>query len=279
MPASRNSSHSGAVCTRGSVGRPYRYAIGISTTCRSTAPSLTEGEMMRGVTVGWGIVSTAGVADETVAPALAALDGAQLVGVSSRDPARAQAFADQHGARLATSSLDELLADPEIEIVYIATPNAMHAQEVQAAAAAGKHMLCEKPLATSVEDAAAAVEARREAGVKLGVNFQSRHFRPTEEMLTAVRGGAIGDVLVVDCEISPGRAPLGGWRTDPALAGLGTINNIGVHAYDLVRYLLGSEVVEVSALLDVGRRDELETIALALLRFENGALAHVNTNQ
>ncbi len=231
------------------------------------------------MTVGWGIVSTAGIADETVAPALTALDGAQLIGVSSRDRGRAQEFADRHGARLATSSLDELLADPEIQIVYIATPNAMHAAEVQAAAAAGKHVFCEKPLATSVEDAEAAVEACRAAGVKLGVNFQSRHFQPVAEMLAAVRSGAIGDVLVVNCEISPGRAPLGGWRTDPALAGLGTINNLGVHAYDLVRYLLGSEVVEATALLDVGRRDELETIALALLRFENGTLAYVNANQ
>jgi predicted dehydrogenase len=117
------------------------------------------------VTVGWGIVSTAGIADETVAPALTALDGAQLIGVSSRDLGRAQDFADRHGARLATSSLDELLADPEIQIVYIATPNAMHAAEVQAAAAAGKHVFCEKPLATSVEDAEAALEACRSAGV------------------------------------------------------------------------------------------------------------------
>jgi predicted dehydrogenase len=231
------------------------------------------------MTVGWGIVSTAGIAGEEIAPAIVALDDAQLVGVTSRDLGRAREFAATHGARLATTSLDELLAEPEIQIVYIATPNAMHAEEVRAAAAAGKHVLCEKPLATSVDDAKSAVAACREAGVKLGVNFQSRHFLPTAEMLSALRGGAIGDVLVVQCEISPGRGPLRGWRTDPALAGLGTMNNLGVHAYDLVRYLLGSEVVEATALLDVGRRDELETIALALLRFENGTLAYVNANQ
>jgi predicted dehydrogenase len=88
-----------------------------------------------------------------------------------------------------------------------------------------------------------------------------------------VQSGALGDVRVAECVIAPGRFPLRSWRTDPTLAGLGTMNNLGVHAYDLVRYVLGSEVVEATALLDVGRRAELETLALALLRFESGALA------
>jgi 1,5-anhydro-D-fructose reductase (1,5-anhydro-D-mannitol-forming) len=231
------------------------------------------------VTVGWGIVSTAGIADEAVAPAIAELDGARLVGVSSREHGRAREFAERHGCRLAATSLDELLADPEIEIVYIATPNALHAGEVQAAAAAGKHVFCDKPLATSVEDAEAAVEACRAAGVKLGVNFQTRHYPPTARMRELVQGGALGEVLVAECWIAPGLGRLGGWRADPALAGLGTINNLGVHAYDLLRYVLGSEVVEATALLDVGRREELETLALALLRFENGTMAYVYAAQ
>jgi 1,5-anhydro-D-fructose reductase (1,5-anhydro-D-mannitol-forming) len=72
---------------------------------------------------------------------------------------------------------------------------------------------------------------------------------------------------------------LRGWRTDPTLAGLGVINNLGVHAYDLLRYLLGAEVREVVALTNVGRTQELERMAVALLRFENGVLAYVNANQ
>jgi predicted dehydrogenase len=232
------------------------------------------------VTVGWGIVSTAGIADESIAPAIAELDGATLVGVTSRDLGRAQEFARRHGARLATTSLDGLLSDPEIEIVYIATPNALHAGEIRAAAAAGKHVFSDKPLATSVEDAEAAVEACRAAGVKLGINFQTRHYPPTERIREVVQSGELGDVLVAECSITPGRSiPFKSWRADPELAGLGTMYNLGVHAYDLVRYLLGSEVVEATALLDVGRREELETVALALLRFENGTIAHVIASQ
>jgi 1,5-anhydro-D-fructose reductase (1,5-anhydro-D-mannitol-forming) len=231
------------------------------------------------VAVGWGVVSTAGIADQSVAPALAAIEDAQLVGVTSRDLARAQEFAAAHGARLATTSLEELLADPEVDIVYIATPNAAHPAEVIAAAAAGKHVFCEKPLATTVEEAGAAIEACRAAGVKLGVNFQTRHYAPTAEIREVVQSGELGDVLVAECVIAPARMPLKGWRTDKALAGLGTMNNLGVHAYDFVRYVLGSEVVEATALLDVGRDDELETLAMALLRFENGTLAYVIASQ
>jgi predicted dehydrogenase len=231
------------------------------------------------VTVGWGIVSTAGIASESVAPALAELEGAELIGVSSRELERAQAFAQRFGAPLATDSLDELLADPRIEIVYIATPNAAHAAEVRAAAAAGKHVFCEKPLSTSVADAEAAVEACRAADVKLGVNFQTRHYPPTAGIREVVQSGVLGEVLVAECVIAPARIPLKSWRTERELAGLGTINNLGVHAYDLLRYVLGSEVVEATALVDVGTRAELETVALALLRFANGTLAYVLASQ
>jgi predicted dehydrogenase len=94
-----------------------------------------------------------------------------------------------------------------------------------------------------------------------------------------VQDGSLGDIRVVQVEMSSGRTLLKGWRADPALAGLGTINNIGVHAFDLIRYLLGAEVTEVTAL--TGHEADLapETLALVLLRFGNGALAYVNVNQ
>ncbi|HEY5058902.1 MAG TPA: Gfo/Idh/MocA family oxidoreductase [Gaiellaceae bacterium] len=229
--------------------------------------------------VGWGIVGGSAIANNVIAPALAKLDGGELVGIVSRDQSRAEAFAARHGARLATTRYDELLEDPAVDIVFVSTPNALHAEQVCTAAAAGKHVLCEKPLATSVADAEAAVAACRDAGVKLGVNFQTRHHQVFAEVRKVIQSGALGAIQIVQCEASAGRVPMQNWRTDSGLAGLGTINNLGVHAYDLLRYLLDSEVAEVAVLLDVGRRDELETIALALLRFESGVLAYVNANQ
>jgi predicted dehydrogenase len=230
------------------------------------------------MTIGWGIVGTGRVADTSVAPGIAKLPDAELVASVGRDPAKARAFAQQHGGR-AYDTYEELLADDAVDVVYVATPNALHADQVVAAAQAGKHVFADKPLATSSADAEHAVAACEAAGVKLGINFQTRHHEGVGEVRAAIRDGAIGDVLIVECEVSPGLGPLKGWRTDPQLAGLGTINNLGVHAYDLLRYLTGSEIDEVTVLTNVGREDELETIALALLRFDDGTLGYVNANQ
>lgn len=229
--------------------------------------------------LGWGILGTAGIADRAICPAIAQIDGADLVAVLSRDRSRGEEFARKHGGARVFTDYGELLADAEVDIVYVGSPNALHADQVVAAAAAGKHVFCDKPLATSVADAQRAVEACRVAGVKLGINFQTRYHRFVIEVKQALADGRIGDVVIAEMEVSPGRNPLRGWRTDPGLAGLGSVNNLGVHAYDLLRYLLDHEVTEVTALLDVGRREALETVALVLLRFDNGTLAYVNANQ
>lgn len=94
-----------------------------------------------------------------------------------------------------------------------------------------------------------------------------------------MRSGAIGTVVVAEVTMSAGRNLPRGWRTDPALAGLGTLNNIGVHAFDLLRYLTGSEVSEVACLIGAEPGYQVDTTALVLLRFASGTLAYVNANQ
>jgi 1,5-anhydro-D-fructose reductase (1,5-anhydro-D-mannitol-forming) len=227
----------------------------------------------------WGVVGLGRIADTEIAPAIAASPHGILHGVVSRDQGRADSFAERHQAVRALTDLGELLRDPDVDAVYIATPNALHADQVVAAAQAGKHVLCDKPLALTVADAQRAIAACDEAGVRLGVTFQTRFHDAFDRCRPAIRSGSLGDILVAQVEMSPGRTLLRGWRTDPSLAGLGTVNNVGVHGYDLIGYLLGAEVVEVTAL--VGHESGLvpETLALALLRFDNGALGYVNANQ
>ncbi|HLN13632.1 MAG TPA: Gfo/Idh/MocA family oxidoreductase [bacterium] len=232
------------------------------------------------MTLGWGIIGTGGFAGSAVAPAINALgDRGTLVAAVSRDRGRADEFAAKHGAARAYTAYEDLLRDPGVQIIYISTPNAQHAEQAIAAARAGKHVLCEKPLALTSAEARRVVEEFAKAGLKLGTHFQTRHHTAFVETKRLLEERAIGDVILVQVEISPGAAPLRGWRTEPSLAGLGVINNLGVHAYDLLRYLLGSEVREVVALTNVGRTQELERMAVALLRFENGVLAYVNANQ
>ena len=229
--------------------------------------------------VGWGIVGLGRIAGTEIAPAIGSLPNSKLVGVVSRDAARANEFADQHGAQSAYDDYDELLANPEVDAVYIATPNSLHAGQAIAASRAGKHVLCDKPLATSIADAERVVAECDAAGVRLGITFQTRNHQGMAEIRDILASGEIGRVVLAEVEMSPGRTLLKGWRTDPSLAGVGTTNNVGVHAYDLLRYLLGAEVVEASAAFGVEPGFELDTVSLALLRFDNGALAYVNVNQ
>lgn len=229
--------------------------------------------------VRWGLIGLGRIADTEIAPAIAASPSGTLHGVVSRDQGRADSFAGRHGAARALTDYAELLADPDVDAVYIATPNAFHADQVVAAAAAGKHVMCDKPLATTVADAQRAVAACGGAGVRLGITFQTRFHQPFDQLRTLICGGALGEIRVVQVEMSPGRTLLKGWRTDPALAGLGAINNLGVHAFDLLRYLLGAEVTEVTALTGQEAGLVPETLALVLLRLSSGALAYVNVNQ
>jgi 1,5-anhydro-D-fructose reductase (1,5-anhydro-D-mannitol-forming) len=229
--------------------------------------------------VRWGIIGLGRIADSEIAPAIGASPRGRVHAVVSRDQGRADIFAARHGAARALTSFEDLLIDPGVDAVYIATPNALHAAEVVAAAQAGKHVMCDKPLALNVADAERAVAACEQAGVRLGITFQTRFHDNFDRFREIVQDGTLGDIRVAQVEMSAGRTLLKGWRTDPALAGLGTINNIGVHAFDLLRYIFGAEVQEVTTM--TGHEEGLvpETLALVLLRFTNGALGYVNVNQ
>ncbi len=229
--------------------------------------------------LGWGIVGLGRIASAEIAPAIAGSGHGVLASVASRDRERAEQFARTHGAAAAVDDYAALLADPAVGAVYIATPNALHAGQVIAAARAGKHVLCDKPLALTVADARRCVAECRSAGVRLGITFQTRNHQGLAEAASLVREGAIGPVIVAEAQMSAGRNLPRGWRTDPGLAGLGTLNNIGVHAFDVLRYLVGAEVSEVTALVDAERGYSVDTTALVLLRFASGTLAYVNANQ
>jgi len=231
------------------------------------------------MTLGWGVVSTGRAADVLVGPAINVAEGSKITAVYSRDKARADDYAARHDVARAYTSYDEMLADPAVEVVYIASPNSVHYEQVVAAAAAGKHVYCDKPLAMTPDEARRAVDACRYAGVKLGVNFQTRHYAANQEAKRLIDEGTIGDVKLMEIASCAGNNPLKGWRTDPGLAGMGAVNNVAVHPLDLACYLAGSEVTEVVALTNVGRSDELETLPLVLLRFESGAMAYINGNQ
>jgi 1,5-anhydro-D-fructose reductase (1,5-anhydro-D-mannitol-forming) len=232
-------------------------------------------------TNGWGLIGTGRIADDRILPGINAHPGNKLIGVVSRDQARADMFAKKFGAKHAYTRYEDLLANPEVTVVAIHTPNAQHAEQAIAAARAGKHVFCDKPMTTSVPDAERVVRECEKAGVKLGMNFHNRFMQCFIEARRVIASGEIGKVQHVQIEASPGARPggrLGTWRTDPAAAGLGTSYSIGVHVYDILRYLLASEIAMVSAFFD-SPRGKVEEINASLLRMENGVIAQLSVHE
>ncbi len=230
---------------------------------------------------GWGLIGTGRIAEERILPAINAHAGNWLAGVVSRDAGRAEAFARKFKAARAYTSYDELLRDPDVTVVAIHTPNSQHAAQAIAAARAGKHVFCDKPMATSVADAERVVRECEKAGVKLGMNFHNRYMPSYIETRRLIASGAIGEVQLVQLEASPGLRSgerAGTWRLDAALAGLGTTYSIGVHVFDILRYLLESEVTMVSAFFDTAP-GVMEGVNLSTLRFANGAFAQVSVHE
>ena len=230
---------------------------------------------------GWGLIGTGRIADDRILPAINAHAGNTLVAIVSRDQARADTFARKFGAQHAYTRYDEMLRNPEVTVVAIHTPNSQHADQAVAAARAGKHVFCDKPMATSAADAERIVRECEKAGVKLGVNFHNRFMPCFIETRRILASGEIGEVHHVQLEASPGARPgarLGTWRTDPAAAGLGTTMSIGVHVYDILRYLLASEITTVSAFFDTPR-GVTEEINASMFRFANGAIAQLSVHE
>jgi 1,5-anhydro-D-fructose reductase (1,5-anhydro-D-mannitol-forming) len=209
-----------------------------------------------------------------IAPAIALDPHSELVAVVSRDRTRAEAelFAAKHGAESAETDYHAMLANPQVDAVFVTTPNALHVDQVILAVHAGKHVICDKPLALNAEDAERALGACAEARVQLGIMFESRQMACFREARELVLAGELGDISVVQLDVNSGRGSHHGWRADPNIAGLGAVFNIGVHAYDLLRFLLNAEVTELTAMFDTGRSPGLEMVAMALMRLSNGTM-------
>jgi len=158
-----------------------------------------------------------------------------------RTPDKSREFADKHGLRL-SSDYAELLADPAISMIVLATPNSQHPDQIVAAALAGKAVMCEKPLALTRADAERAVRACKEAGVLLGVGQDKRYWQSMQELKRVVDSGALGEVLHVEGHFSNENASNKlhhGWRESPAESPGGSITATGIHVLDAFINLIG----------------------------------------
>ncbi|MCA1596166.1 MAG: Gfo/Idh/MocA family oxidoreductase [Chloroflexi bacterium] len=207
--------------------------------------------------------------------------GARLVGVCDIREDRRSAVAKAAGCK-AWADMEAMLADPEVEVVNVCTPSGTHADVTRAAALAGKHVLCEKPLDIKVERIDSMVEVCREQGVRLGGIFQRRTEPLYQEIHRAVREDRLGKLALIDVSLRWYRAQSyydadGGWRGTWALDGGGSLMNQGVHSVDILRWI-GGPVRSVAAQSGVrGHSIETEDVTVAAIQFENGALGSITT--
>ena len=231
--------------------------------------------------IGWGIVGYGWVARDFMAPAIAQ-GGDRLVAVCDASPA-SRAAAQAAGARV-HANLDRFLAEPEVEAVYVATPNHLHRGPVEALAAAGKAVLCEKPMAASLADAEAMAAAVARTGILYGTAFDQRHHPGHRAMRDAIREGRLGTVtalrIVYACWLDRAWTSLpdqANWRIDPAQAGGGALMDLAPHGLDLAEYLLGERLVEIAALTQARAQGyAVDDGALLIGRTESGVLASLH---
>jgi D-xylose 1-dehydrogenase (NADP+, D-xylono-1,5-lactone-forming) len=197
-----------------------------------------------------GLLSTARINDAVLAAARAG-DGVSVVAVASRDADRAASYALQNGIATAHPSYDELLEDAGVDAVYLSPPNSLHVEWALRAIAAGKHVLCEKPLAWTEADAAAVVAAARLAGLVLAEGFMYRHHPQTRALCELARSGALGRVERVRSWFAfTAGMPQDAIVLDPELHG-GALLDIGCYCVSVSRLLAG-EPLSVSAEMDTG---------------------------
>jgi xylose dehydrogenase (NAD/NADP) len=220
--------------------------------------------------VRWGILSTADINGKV----LAGLDGSpavRVVAVGSRDAGRAQEFASEYGIPRALGSYEDLLADDEVEAVYIPLPNGLHVEWTLAALAAGKHVLCEKPLSLRAEEVERCFDAAEEAGLVLSEGFMWRHTPQAERLRSLVHEGAIGELRVVRAAFSFPLERFPDVRWDADLDG-GALADVGCYCVSGSRFLAGAEPERVtgeSVAADTG----VDARFAGLLRFPGDLLA------
>lgn len=231
------------------------------------------------MTIRWGVIGCGGIADRrTIPEGIVPAASAELVAVQDAFLPRMKEVAEKYGVT-GYATVEELLADDSVDAIYIATPTHVHHEQTVAAAKAGKHVLCEKPLALTLEECEASIKACADAGVKFGTNFMMRFHACHETIRAMVAAGDLGTPVLGRAELTCWYPPIeGAFRQSISLGGGGSLIDMGNHCIDLLEFIFGSKVARVACFTDNLVQDyESEDTAVATLHFANGAVGMVDT--
>jgi 1,5-anhydro-D-fructose reductase (1,5-anhydro-D-mannitol-forming) len=242
------------------------------------ASGSTDTATTRNRTMRWGFIGASNIAERVIA-SLRKIPGQELVSVVSRGEERAKQFAAEQGLAQAHTELDRFLAEGKFDAVYVSSTNEQHCAQTLASLAAGCHVMCEKPLAMSVDDANRMVAEATARQRVLGTNHHLRASDCHRQIRELVAGGAIGRVHGVQVSHAVYLPPhLQGWRLDKPDAGGGVMLDILVHDTDLLRFLLQAEPRRIhSSASQAGLgRGTVEDSAMSVIEFDGGVLAQAH---
>jgi predicted dehydrogenase len=227
----------------------------------------------------WGLIGAGDIVRKRVASALREARGSELLAVSRQRAALVQEFADSIGAARAYAAWRQLVVDPDVEAVYVATPVNLHAEQTIAAAEAGKHVLCEKPMALNVADCDRMIAASRANGVTLGIAYY-RHFYPVVRRIRSLLDeGAIGTPVLAQVDaferFNPEPHEERHWFVRKAEAGGGPMFDFGCHRIEVLLSLFGDVASVTGLTANVVFSREVEDTAIATLQFVRGTCATI----
>jgi predicted dehydrogenase len=225
----------------------------------------------------WGVIGSTGIAQRrTIPEGILAAKNSELAAVYSRNKKNNAKVAKKFGARAATS-LENLLGD-DVDAVYIATPNNVHLEQARKAAAAGKHIFCEKPLGMNVAEAHEMISICKKAKVNLGTAFMMRFHSQHQATLKLIQDGKIGQPVFARAQLAFWYPSIpGAWRQNKKSGGGGALIDLAGHCLDLLEMFFG-EIVAVSCMTNrTIQKYETEDSGVVLAKFKNGAMASVDT--
>ncbi len=234
--------------------------------------------------IGYAIIGLGRISMDHFMPGTQVSKNGRITGLVSghRDKALAQAakYGVPESSIYSYENMDQMKNNPAIDAVYVALPNSMHAEYTIRSAKAGKHVLCEKPMATSIADSQAMIKACKEANKKLMIAYRC-HYEPTNlRAMQLLRDGKIGKIQAIESANGFNATP-DQWRLDRKLAGGGPLMDMGVYSLNACRYLTGEEPVDIKAFSSVidhdGRFDTVEENVSWTMKFPSGAVASCNT--
>ena len=230
----------------------------------------------------WGLIGAGDIAQKRIAPALRDLPNCELTAVSRRNAELAKAFAGEFGARKWYADWQDLIGDKEIDAVYIATPVSLHAAQTIAAAQAGKHVLCEKPMAMDTAEGEQMIAACRAANVKLGIAYYRRFYPVIARIKELIQSNEIGRTVTAQINafeyFDPAAAHPRRWLIEKERSGGGPMMDFGCHRLEVLTNLFGNVQRTESLISNAVFGREVEDTATAVFQFENGVCANLTVS-